>query len=236
MIRRSRVLPRCLLLAFAAHTASAQTFDDGGIWSVFLGQGSLRSLDAGLERWRWWLDVQHRQRDEYEHLDQFLVRPGLGYRLHDRFSVWAGYALIGTDPRRGDEWLEHRAWQQTIWNLPVDGFTLSWRNRLEQRWFEIDAATGWRLRELVKVTVPLTEDKGWFVSAWDEAFIDLNDTTRLQRAGFRQNRAFLGLGAFVDDDHKMSVEIGYLNQWIDVAAPRDDRLNHLLSVTFVVNF
>lgn len=235
---RLRTTPSCpaaaLALALAA-PAVAQTDDDGGLWTVFLGQGSLRAVDPDLERWRWWLDVQVRQRDEGEHLEQFLFRPGLGYMLDDRFGVWAGYGVIATDPVGGDEWVEHRAWQQTTWRLPVEGVSLAWRNRLEQRFFEIDADTGWRLRELLRLTVPLSADGALYAAAWDEVFFDLNDTNRVQRAGCRQNRAFVGLGYHLDEARHSAVEVGYLNQWIDQAEPRPDRMNHILSVSFLLN-
>ena len=190
----------------------AQTRDDGGLWLAWVAQGRLGSPDSGLGKLRWWLDVHDRQRDEGRHLDVSIVRPGLGYALGERITAYAGYAWVESDPIGRDEFAEHRAWEQLTWNVPVAGLTVQSRTRLEQRFVETDGDTGWRLREFLKTTVPLVEDKSWFVSAWDELFWDLNRTDWGQRPGFRQNRAFLGLGTFLDDDHKLSLEVGYLNQ------------------------
>ena len=121
-----------------------------------------------------------------------------------------------------------------VWNVPVGDLTVQSRTRLEQRFVETDGDTGWRLREFVKTTVPLAADNRTFASVWDELFWDLNDTDWGQRAGFRQNRVFVGPGWFLDDAKKVSIEVGYLNQWVD--RPGEDKMNHCLSIWFFVNF
>ncbi len=214
--------------------AFAQTKDDGEIWTAIVLQGKLGAKDTPLERWRLWLDLHDRQRDEGQHLDTVIVRPGVGYALNDRMTVHVGYAAVWTDAAGRDTRLEDRAWQQLVWMIPVGDLTVQSRTRLEQRFAETDGDTGWRLREFVKTTVPLVEDKRTFVSAWDELFWDLNHTDWGQRTGFRQNRAFLGLGRFLDAGKKVSIEAGYLNQWVD--RPGEDKLNHCLSIWMFVNF
>lgn len=232
------VASRSLLsLGAAAALGSAalgQTVDDGGVWLAWFAQGKLAAADSSLAPLRWWLDVQDRLRDEGEHFDQWLLRPGLGYALTDRFTLWAGYAYIATDPVRRDEFGENRLWQQLTWNAPTEGFTLQGRARLEQRFVETDGDTGHRLRLFGKAMVPLTADNGLFVSLWDEAFWDLNETDWGQRTGFRQNRAFAGLGFQLDDAPKVWIEVGYLNQWIDRRGP--DKENHVLSISLFTVF
>ncbi len=217
-----------------ARGAVAQTADDGALWAMAIAQGKFGDKDSGLDRWRWWLDVQVRYRDEAQTYDSSFFRPGVGYALNDQFVLHLGYAFIESDPATGDEVRENRAWQQLIWNAPVDGFTLQSRTRLEERFVVDEADTGWRLRELVKATVPLVDDKSTFLSIWDEAFWDLDDTDWGQRTGFRQNRAFAGIGQFLNEKQSMSVEVGYCNQWLD--RPGEDRLNHILLLAFFVTF
>ena len=65
-------------------------------------------------------------------------------------------------------------------------------------------------------------------------FFDLDDTTWGQRRGFRQNRAFAGLGARLDPDKHISLEAGYLNQWIDNR--NEDKLNHVLSLNLFLSY
>lgn len=235
-----KVAPFRRLLLAAGATASlgsgvlAQTVDDGGAWFGWFAQGKLASADSALAPLRWWLDVQDRQRDEGEHFDQLLLRPGLGYALTDRLTAWAGYAYIATDPVRRDEFGENRVWQQLTYNAPTEAFTLQGRARLEQRFLETDGDTGWRLRVMGKAMVPLNSEKNLFASVWDEAFWDLNDTDWGERTGFRQNRAFAGLGVHLNEAHKVWLEVGYLNQWIDRRGP--DKENHLLSISLFTIF
>jgi hypothetical protein len=223
-----------LVGASVACPANAQTRDDGGLWTLWLGQGDLSVLDSDWKRVRWWLDLQSRWRDEGETLDSEFVRPALGYALDARTTFFAGYLWFRSHPDGRDAFVEHRPWQQLTWNAPVEGFTLQSRTRLEQRFVEDQSETGWRLRQLFKTTVPLASGNALFASVIDEVFFDLNDTNWGQRGGLRQNRAFVGIGFFLDDAHKHSVEIGYLNQWID--RPDVDRLNHILSLNLFMNF
>ena len=234
----SSVALRSLLSAAAAAMLGggslAQTVDDGGAWFGWFAQGKLGAADGSLAPLRWWLDVQDRLRDEGEQFDQFLLRPGLGYALTDRLTAWVGYAYIATDPVRRDEFGENRLWQQLTYNAPTDGFTLQGRARLEERFVETDGDTGYRLRVLAKAMVPMVADKSLFASVWDEAFWDLNDTDWGERTGFRQNRAFAGLGLQLDDAPKVWIEVGYMNEWIDRRGP--DKENHVLSISLFTVF
>lgn len=222
------------VVGLLASPLRAQTQHDGGTWLLWLGQGDLSQIDPDWKRVRWWLDVQDRQRDEGASFDAFLFRPGLGWALTPQLTAFVGYALIGSDPASRSSFFEHRAWQQLTWNLPVEGFTLQSRTRLEERFVEDESETGLRLREFVKATIPLDGAKSRFVSLYNELFVDLNDTDWGQRGGLRQNRAFVGLGWFLDDARRYSLEVGYLNQWID--RPASDRVNHLLSLNLFMNF
>lgn len=225
-----------LLVAVVATalTVPAQTHDDGALWLGYFAQGRLGTDDSGRADLRWWLDAQVRQRDDGEHFDLGIVRPGLGWALTERVSLWAGYAFVPTDPLGRDEFVEHRTWQALHWAAPVTGFSLTSRTRLEQRFVETDGDTGWRLRQMLKVTVPFGADSRLFASVWDEAFFDLDDTDWGQRQGFRQNRAFAGLGWFLDTSRQISLEVGYLNQWLDRRG--EDRLNHALSLSLFMTF
>jgi len=226
-----RTLAACLAFSPAL---VAQTQDDGALWAMWVGQGRLGEKDSSLGNWRWWLDAQLRWRDEGETYDAGIFRPGIGYAITDRVTAHFGYAWIDSDPAGRPPVHEDRLWQQLTWNLPVDGFTLQSRTRLEERFIEDQSDEGWRLRQFFKSTVPVVEDKTTFVSIWDEMFWDLGDTDWGQRAGFRQNRAFLGLGQFLDEKKSVSIEVGYLNQWID--RTDEDRLNHVLLIAFFMTF
>jgi len=229
-------LRAALLVVSAAFApvALAQTENDTGLWFAFVSQGRFVHEDSFQGRLRWWLDVHSRQGTDGERFELGIIRPAIGYALSDRVTAHIGYAYIPTDPRGRDSFIEQRIWQQVVWNLPTEGFTLQSRTRLEQRFTETGGETGWRLRQFFKATVPLTEDHRWYVSAWDEGFVDLGDTRWGQREGFRQNRAFLGLGRITDLAPSSALEVGYMNQWLDL--PALDRYNHILSITYSMSF
>jgi hypothetical protein len=237
MMHLSRLAAPALLLLAAAvpmRCATAQTRDDGGLWFAVLAQGRFAPEGSDFGRLRWWLDLHERQRDEGRDLDTTIVRPGVGYALGERVTAFAGYAWVIAEPRGRDEFGEHRIWEQLTWNLPVDGFTLQSRTRLEQRFLEGDGETGHRLRQFVKATLPLTHDRAVYASVWDEVFVDLDDTSWGQRTGLRQNRAFVGLGFVFGRGPDVALEVGYLQQWIDRRP--EDRLNHILSINLLLTF
>lgn len=216
-------------------SAAAQIDHDGALWEMFLAQGNLAGIDPDWKNVRWWFDAQGRWRHEGEQLDTTILRPGIGYALTDRVTVFAGYALIGTHPKNGHDTTENRIWQQLVWNVPVEGdYKLQLRSRLEQRFVEDADDTGWRFRQFAKYTRPMSADGKRYLSAWDEVFYELNDTDFGQNTGLRQNRAFIGLGWYLDEARTIMFEGGYLNQWI--SKPGDDRMNHALSLNLLVSF
>lgn len=229
--RWPHLLALLLVFGIANPAVQAGTEDDGGLWLAALGQGALAPATTDGRGLRWWLDLQARWRDGAGDLDTVIIRPAVGYALTPRVTVFAGYAHVVTQPAGTGATGEHRPWQQLAWTLPFDTLTLASRTRLEQRFIAGRGETGWRLRQFVRVSRPLGTRR--YATAWDEAFIDLNDTGWGQRAGLRQNRAFAGVGWFIDAPRRTAVEVGYLNQWLD--RPGGDRLNHILSINLFIN-
>lgn len=230
-----RLIATCiaLLIVGSSHT-QAQTVDDLGLWTALFSQGDIElSDDAGDSRLRWWFDGHARFQDDADGFNVSIVRPGIGYKLTDTATIWAGYGWIRTSPLGGaPDFDENRIWQQITWSENVDQTKFGFRSRLEQRFVETGDDTGWRFRQFFSARTPLTERVT--LVAWDEVFIHLNDTDFGTRTGFNQNRAFLGFGwKWNPATPKSRVEIGYLNQFID-NRNGDDRMNHILSVNFFV--
>lgn len=223
-----------LIVVAAAGALPAQTRDDGALWLAWVAQGRFGAPGTALGDWRWWFDGAYRQRGEGEHLELAMPRVAVGYALHERLLLHAGYALVVNEPVGRDEFLEHRPWQQLLWNAPIGDLTVQFRSRFEQRLVETDGDTGLRFRELIRTTLPLAAESPLYVALADELFVDLDDTDWGQRAGLRQNRAFVGLGCFLDDSRHAAIEIGYLNQWLD--RPGADRMNHALAITLFTTF
>ncbi len=219
-----------LCLAFPAFYGSAwaDTEEDGRIWFNLNAQGKLPA-----EGWNWYAEIQPRWRDEGAHLDSVLLRPALFYKLSAKSSIWLGYANVTNHPAGRSASEENRLWQQYTYNFdPFQTFTLQNRTRFEERRLEAGDDTGYRLRQMMRVSKPLASNPAVALVVWDEFFINLNDTDWGAHAGTDQNRLFLGASWAANPTVKL--EMGYINQYVNTQ--QLDRMNHILSTTLGLTF
>jgi hypothetical protein len=215
-----------VLFVVSAFSVSAlgETIHDLRAWASVTGQGPLRQHSP----WRWYFDVQNRDRNTAHDIDQFVVRPAVGYTLNDRSSAWLGYAYTANFTSRGRVY-EHRSWEQFVYTLP-QRVPLTLRFRIEQRFFA-GSRTGWRYRQQARVIHPFASKPSLSGIAWEEVLFNLNATSRSKR-GLDQNRAFAGLGFKLHS--KIRLDLGYLNQFVHTAPA--NRMNHALSAVVNLNF
>ena len=215
-----------LNLLLCMHPAFADTKEDGRFWLNLNATGHLPA-----EGWSWFAELQPRWRHEGSDFDQLIIRPALSYHLNKQTSFWVGYAHVVSHPDGKKSFEENRTWQQLLHNFePIGSLSIQSRTRLEQRFIENSDDTGHKIRQMIRFTLPSAMSPKLLWVAYDEYFINLNDTDYGARRGFDQNRAFLGLNwAFAPD---LKFEIGYLNQYVN--AKNTDLDNHVLSST--VNF
>ncbi len=213
-------------MLLAAAPATARTLDDGQLWLVGVASGPFL---AEHDRILGWLELQTRFGDDMGDLSQTLARAALGWRVGPRLDLYAGYARIDTLRDGAEDIGENRFWQQALFQIarPFGG-ALSGRTRLEQRWDERGDDVGWRYRQFVRYGYRF-EGTRWSLVLWDEVFFALSDTDWGARAGFDQNRGFLG-GAFHLTD-AVRVEAGYMNQFVRRSGP--DQQNHVLSLNLL---
>ncbi|KQN89795.1 hypothetical protein ASE95_16580 [Sphingomonas sp. Leaf231] len=210
---------------FAAQPALAE--DDIQGWAAVTASGAVRG-DLFV-----WLEGQARFTDDLGGGTQFLLRPAIGARIARDAHVVAGYAYVRTDPRGGTLTNEHRPWQQVQFapvRLGSGAPLVISRTRLEQRMVEGRDGTGWRLRQMVRLQVPIGQPGGLQAVATTEGFFNLNNTRWGVRDGVDQWRTFVGIGFPVMPGARL--EPGYLNQRVN--RPGADRVNHILSATLFV--
>ncbi|WP_036302350.1 DUF2490 domain-containing protein [Methylotenera sp. L2L1] len=216
------------IFIFCNTHAYAESVEDGRVWLNILANGA-----TGIDKLRWYMELQPRWREEGSRLDQTLLRPAIYYKLTEQSSLWAGYAYVVTDPSGKSAFDEHRVWQQYLYQFaPIDNVSIQSRTRLEQRFIENSDDTGHKLRQMFRVVTPSGVH---FKLSWvfyDEYFINLNNTDYGAQKGFDQNRAFLGGNWALYPDTKL--EIGYLNQY--VKTKQADLVNHVLSTTLNFSF
>ena len=212
----------------APGTARSQSVADGGQWTALFSQGD---FDASSNRFKWWFDGHLRLLEDVDGFNQSIVRPGIGLSLEENIVVWGGYGWIRTSPLTGDDFDEHRTWQQLTWSGGDEVRTFALRPRMEQRFVETGDDVGWRFRQLVRMQHHLPDLPRLSFITWDEIFYNLDHTDWGAASGFDQNRAFVGFGWQHQPDSKLRTEIGYLNQTIDIRSGAD-RVNHILSINF----
>lgn len=158
-------------------------------------------------------------------LNTIELRPGIGYRLNERFKISGGY-LWASLRRDGPDRQEHRLWQQLSYDFAeVYGFEVDGRTRLEERRREGSDDTGWRLRQKFGVERPL-DGTPFEISLSTDLFFELNDTDWGQADGFSEARSQLLLGWDMTD--KVSWEIGYMHQFENESGAPDETNHHLV--------
>jgi hypothetical protein len=225
IVRQIPVLLACLAGAMLGTSAHAQ--DDTQAWGSVVALGPVRG-NLFL-----WLEAQARATDEIGGGSQLIARPAIGARIAPDAHAIAGYAYVRTDPEAGRTTNEHRLWQQVQFAAVRSGsgtpLVIS-RTRLEQRRIEGQGDTGWRLRQLVRLQVPIARQRTVQAVAFTEGFFNLNSTGWGARDGVDQWRTFIGIGLPVAP--RMRIEPGYLNQ--HVFRRGEDRTNHVLSATLSI--
>jgi len=215
-----------MFLALAAIGGSgavrAETRHDEQAWVNLTAMGSIK------DELIYFAEVQPRFGDGVSRLDQLLLRPAIGVKLSSSLSLYQGYARVIT-PRDGARDIrEHRSFQQASWTIAKPwGGELSSRTRFEQRWRNDGDDMGLRLREMVRLEIPVARS-GLAALGYTELFVALDDTDWGARSGFDQLRSFIG--AEIPLAGRSTIELGYLNQTIDQPAGRR-RMNHVLSLS-----
>ena len=206
----------------------ADTIEDGRYWFALATQGKLP-----VENWSWNIDINQRFRDEGARADQFFIRSSFSYHINPKTNVGIGFDHVVNHPAGKSASDENRLWQQFAYKFDsIYGINLSSRTRLEQRWREGGDDTSYRIRQMIRASMPLSINPKLSIVAFDELFINLNNTDWNVNRGNDQNRVFLGASwAFSPNT---SVESGYLNQYVNTR--NTDRVNHVLATTLRLSF
>jgi hypothetical protein len=201
--------------------------DDFQTWQQVIASTKLNEGVTGV------LEVQPRFTDDSSRLGQLLIRPSLGLTLFDQTVLSLGYAYVRTSPENGANTYENRPWQQLAFPIAAvkNTFALSNRTRFEQRFRDDGDDVGLRLRQQIRLTVPLGS-AGWQAVGWSEVFFNLNDTDWGARSGLDRWRNFVGVSIPVREG--VAFEPGYLNQFVNRSA--GDQIDHVLSATLNVSF
>ena len=229
-------LAKLLLCASTLWFSPAPSFaaeSDPGLWAIFSTTNSFPS-DSGANRWRYWFDAQARFFDLGDGVNQYLVRPGVGYDLNENVTAWLGYARFRTRGRNGGYADEDRFWQQLTWGAGEwAGGRITMRARLEQRSVSVGSDTGLELRFSTRYTRPIGANGQRDLVIGLEPFVSLKDTDWSGESRLAQNRFSVGIAWRLAQGTVL--ETAYMNQflWRDGA---EDISNHLAVAHLRVRF
>ncbi|MES2829195.1 MAG: DUF2490 domain-containing protein [Bacteroidota bacterium] len=209
---------RTLFLLFflfaAAVNGSAQTVHQNSGWLFLMNATKIN------EKWSLHFDAQLRSANDWDHLRNLLIRPGITYSFNKNNDLTVGYLFTQTYTPGAETITENRAWEQYIHKHKISTVNVSHRLRLEQRFVEkiaADNAFSQRFRYFVRCLIPLKKDAGTFESGFftalqNEVFLNVQNKGKVNGSFFDQNRAYAAGGYRFSK--KIDVELGYMNQAI----------------------
>ena len=157
----------------------------------------------------WHHEIQHRNYNLFEELEQLLLRTGLGFDVNANNNILLGYGFIDSRNTIGqnDQILkvnEHRVYQQFISKQVIGKLKIQHRYRFEQRFVEDDFKLRYRYFLSLKIPFQKTNEK-YYISTYNELFINSNGDNMFDR-----NRIYVGHGYSLNSNIKL--ELGYMNQ------------------------
>lgn len=213
-----RLCAAALAACLVASPAAAES--DGQLWTAIFANGPA-SEDG---RFLLWFDGHARFRNDAGDLGVTILRPGVGWKVSDDLSLWAGYARVTARRDNAPDFEEHRLWQQATYRIAdLFGGRLTGRTRLEQRFADSGGETGHRLRQFVRYDRRF-DNSPVSAIAWNETFVGFNETGWGAAGGYDQSRTFVGAG--LHPNKRLRFEGGYMVNHIR-RENADDTNNHV---------
>lgn len=157
----------------------------------------------------------------------------LSYKLNKQVTVAAGYVHNPQYSHSNFTIMEHRAREQVTFDnfATIGKIKLTGRFRMEQRWREGLAGTGWRMRPYIKATMPFIGKTTLNLS--HESFINLNKTGFQKVSGYDRMRNAITVSAPVGKHVKL--DLGYLNQ-LGIVRNGPDNSDHVITTALSLSF
>ncbi|MDF1760483.1 MAG: DUF2490 domain-containing protein [Coxiellaceae bacterium] len=188
--------------------------------------------DSGVD---YTLNSSFRFIDDSPTFNQSVLRGGVGYSFTKDLAAWVGYTFVPTQNVGTNHFVyEQRSWQQLQWAaLSAKNIAIVSDTRLEQRYFNQNSATAWRLRQrLTFDLVPVSDflPVGFTPLVYDEIMFNLNHPQWVGNNTLNQNRLFIGVATRIKD--RFVFQLGYLNQYIFLNPIDTD--NHVFSLSLTL--
>lgn len=224
-------------MSFAVHANGEGSEELFGQWTQFAINGNY----GKGSKWIWYGDVSvrssqtHKDKNGNQDYDVGAIPThwSTGYQFDPMNSLQLGYVYqYSQQPYAKKSTNENRIYEQyqNVLDFKEIGKVQN-RTRFEQRWVTYSDEMGMRLRHQFKYTYPINKDWG-FVAA-EELFLNINTVGWGPKAGFDQNRIFIGPVYNIDDRQK--IEFGYMNNYVNKDL-KSDLNNNLMVINYYYNF
>ncbi len=199
-----------VLFTFTCLISYAQSFENKG-W-IFLTHTQKIS-----KKWDILADIQVRSSDKIKMFETILLRGAASYHFSENHSAALGYAYKGDWEEESAETifkLEHRVYEQYIFDSKIKRTELTARLRLEQRFIKEDAAFEFsqRVRTFLSFQIPLVANhdfsKGVYTTLQNELFLNVHHKEEINGSFFDQNRIMGSVGYRWNSS--IDTEIGYI--------------------------
>jgi hypothetical protein len=178
------------------------------------------------------MEVNPRFGNDVSELNQLLLRPAIGYKLNNYWSIWQGYAWVGNYQPSFVE--ENRIFQQLIYSRKFPSLKIFSRSRLEERLIDGADGTAVRARTMLRGDFPLPDIPDWAIVVFDEILVNLNTMGHGPEAGLDQNRFFIGLNRRFTD--QVNMDLGYQAQAVDNSQSGIiNQINHIILLQMWIN-
>lgn len=177
-----------------------------------------------------YLEINPRIQEDVGHINQFILRPSIGYKLTNNLSIWQGYAWVNNYLPKYTR--ENRVWHQLLHEKRINKLTLLNRLRLEERFIQNVHGIPVRTRYMLRGKYPLGKTNFSLVAS-DELFLNISTHFHGPQRGIDQNRFFTGINYKFSE--KVDIEGGYLMQYINSHSPMQDKLNHNIVISLFFN-
>ena len=186
------------------------------------------------DKWRVQEELVERFSDNRHGLYEVESNTLLGYRLNKSVTLWGGYTHDPQYSRGHFTVMEQRLREQVTFDnvAKLGPGKLSFRMRMEQRWRDNVAGTGWRLRPYVKYSLPLAKGSKTSLVLSSEPFINLNTAPFQKQGGLERVRNLIAISTPLSK--RITAEIGYLNQHGFVRGGPDTS-DHAVSISLSLN-
>lgn len=150
-------------------------------------------------------EFQPRIKHDQERKQATMHRAMLGWQVTQRHSLWFGQAYLETFLPR--DFSEVRPFINWYHQGKLTGFVADQQIRYEQRNFSFATGQSYRVRYKYRIKQKISQEHKLSFVYQNEIFYNVNTLSRSYRAGFEQNRLYIGLNKDLGFGHQAEVAV-----------------------------